>query len=428
VRTAEPLAVEGGRPVRQAPLEFARGAALLGAEERAAVLEVLDSGSLFRYYGPRLLAKVADFEQALAELTRTAHAIATSSGTAALRAALAALGVGCGDEVIVPSCTFIATVNAVVVAGAVPVFAEVDDSLGLDASDVAARITPRTAAVIAVHLENVACDLDPLLAATGEAGIPLIEDAAQALGVEYHGHPVGSIGAMGAFSFQLEKNATSGEGGAVTTSDAHLYLRAARYQDQGGQFVTSHMGERGRDLDVPFVGENLRMTEIAGAIAGVQLTKLPGLLEAMRANRRRLAEAIGEVAWIGENGGLVPRRIPDPDGEGGSSLSWFLPNADVARRFARALRAEGVPCTQLYRGQPVYLTPAILERRTASQKGGPWHCAEHPTAVEYHPGLCPRTEDLLSRSLTVPVGPRWSPDDCADVAEAVHKVATHLLG
>ena len=422
MRSAEPLALDGGRPVRDKPLEFSRGAALLGAEERAAVLDVLDSASLFRYYGPRLLGKVAEFEQSLAKLVGATHAVATSSGTAALRTALAALGVGCGDEVIVPAFTFIATVNAVVVAGAVPVFAEVDDSLGLDAADVAARITPRTAAVIAVHLENVACDLDVLLSRTDAAGIPIIEDAAQAMGVVYRGRPVGSIGALGAFSLQLEKNATSGEGGAVTTSDPDLYLRAARYQDQGGQFVTSHMGERGGDLDVPFVGENLRMTEIAGAIAGVQLTKLPGLLDAMRANRRILATTIGTVD------GMVPRRVPDEEGEGGSSLTWFLPGADPARRFGKALRAEGVPCAQLYRGEPVYLTPAILARRTASGKGGPWHCAEHPTTIEYRAGLCPQTEALVARSLTVPVGPRWTPADCADVAEAVHKVARHVLG
>ncbi len=422
MRSAEPLALDGGRPVRDKPLEFSRGAALLGAEERAAVLDVLDSASLFRYYGPRLLGKVAEFEQSLAKLVGATHAVATSSGTAALRTALAALGVGCGDEVIVPAFTFIATVNAVVVAGAVPVFAEVDDSLGLDAADVAARITPRTAAVIAVHLENVACDLDVLLSRTDAAGIPIIEDAAQAMGVVYRGRPVGSIGALGAFSLQLEKNATSGEGGAVTTSDPDLYLRAARYQDQGGQFVTSHMGERGGDLDVPFVGENLRMTEIAGAIAGVQLAKLPGLLDAMRANRRILATTIGTVD------GMVPRRVPDEEGEGGSSLTWFLPGADTARRFGKALRAEGVPCAQLYRGEPVYLTPAILARRTASGKGGPWHCAEHPTTIEYRAGLCPQTEALVARSLTVPVGPRWTPADCADVAEAVHKVARHVLG
>jgi len=421
MQTADRLAIDGGTPVRQTFLDFSRGAGLLGDEERAVVLEVLESRSLFRYYGSHLLGRVSEFEAALAEFTGTDHAVATSSGTAALRCALASLGVGCGDEVIVPAFTFIATVNAVVVADAVPVFVEVDDSLGLDHADVAAKLTSRTAAVVAVHLENVACDLDPILAAIAPAGVPLIEDAAQAMGVSYMGRQVGSVGALGAFSFQLDKNVTAGEGGALTTNDERLYLRAARYQDQGGQFVTSHMGERGGELDEPFVGENLRMTEIAGAIVGVQLRKLPRLLDCLRANCRRVAGSIGDVD------GMRARRIPDPEGQGGSSLTWFLPDAEVARRFARALLAEGVPCAQMYRGKPVYANPAILDRRTASMKGGPWHCAEHPTAVEYHMGLCPRTEDLAARSLIVPIGPRWSPGDCKQVADAVLKVASHLL-
>ncbi len=421
MKAPDRLAVDGGTPVRESFLDYSKGAGLLGDEERAAVLGVLESRSLFRYYGPELLGRVAEFETALAEFTGTEHAVATSSGTAALRCALAALGVGCGDEVVVPAFTFIATVNAVVVAGAVPVFAEIDDSLGLDPTDLASRLTPRTAAVLAVHLENVPSDLDPILAAAGRAGVPVIEDAAQAMGVSYLGRRVGSIGTLGAFSFQLEKNVTTGEGGAVTTNDERLYLRAARYQDQGGQFVTAHGGERGGELDQPFVGENLRMTEIAGAIGGVQLRKLPGMLDSLRANCRLVADSIGEVE------GMLPRRIPDPEGCGGSSLTWFLPDSEVARRFARALLAEGVACGQMYRGKPVYANPAILDRRTASMKGGPWHCAEHPTDVEYRLGLCPRTEELVARSLIVPIGPQWSPGDCKQVAEAVLKVASHLL-
>lgn len=419
--TLQRLAVDGGEPVITTTLDFSKGAGMLGDEERAAVLEVLESRSLFRYYGPRLLGKVAEFEQALARATGTEFAVATSSGTAALRCALAALGVGCGDEVIVPSFTFIATVNAVVVAGAVPVFAEIDDSLGLDPADVAAKVSERTAAVLAVHLENVACDLDPLLAETERAGIPLIEDAAQAMGVSYRGRKVGSLGAAGAFSLQLEKNVTTGEGGALVTSDDQLYLRAARYQDQGGQFVTSHMRERGGELDEPFVGENLRMAEIAGAIAGVQLGKLPGLLGRLRANCARVAGAVGTIEP------MVPRRVPDPEGAGGSSLTWFLPDADLARRFTKALRAEGVPCAQMYGGKPVYANRAILERRTATLKGGPWHCGEHPSAVEYRMGMCPVTEELVGRSVIVPIGPAWSPAECDLVAEAVNKVAAGVL-
>jgi 8-amino-3,8-dideoxy-alpha-D-manno-octulosonate transaminase len=421
MRTAEQLAVDGGTPVRSTMLPYGKGAALLGDEERAAAIEVLDSRSLFRYYGPHLLKRTAGFESAVCGSLGARHAVATSSGTGALRAALAALGVGCGDEVIVPAFTFVATVNAVVVAGAVPVFAEVDESLGLDADDVAAKVSPRTVAVVPVHIENVACDLDPLLDVTARNGLAVLEDAAQSMGATYRGRAVGTIGDMGAFSLQLEKNVTAGEGGVVVTDDERLYLRAARYQDQGGQFFTSHGGGRGAELAEPFVGENLRMTEIAAAIAGVQLGRLPGLLDGLRANKVRILDAVGTVD------GLERRHLPDPAGDGGSSITWFTPGAAIAERFVAALLAEGVPCTRMYAGLPVYATPAVLERRTASGKGGPWHCAEHPCQVEYRMGMCPRTEDLAARAITVGVGVAYDAQDCADAAAAITKVAAHVM-
>lgn len=415
------LAIDGGAPIRTEPLRPAKGLGLFGDEEREAALRVLESRSLFRYYGPDLQNEVAGLEASVCEALGARHAVAVSSGTAALRVALAAAGVGCGDEVVVPSFTFIATVNAVVVAGAVPVFAEVDDTLGLDVADVASKITDRTAAVIAVHLENEPCDLDGLQALLADRPITLIEDTAQAMGATYHGRALGTIGDLGCFSLQLDKNVTAGEGGVVTTDDDRLFLRAARYQDQGGQFVTSHGGGRGDDLDESFVGENLRMTELAGAIAHAQFRKLPGLLDRMRANRRRIAEAVGDIP------GMQRRRSLDPDGGGGSSLTWFLPTPALAKRFAKALIAEGVPAGQFYGGRPVYLSPSILEKRTATNKGGPWHCAEHPTDAEYHAGLCPRTEELVARNLIVPVGAGYSSDDCGDVAAAIAKVASVLL-
>lgn len=420
MRTIDKLAVDGGTPVRTTPLPTGKGLAVFGDEERAAALEVLESRSLFRYYGPNLLGKVSAFEAAARELLGATHAVATSSGTAALRVALAALGVGCGDEVIVPSFTFIATVNAVVCAGAVPVFAEVDDSLGLDAGDVESRITERTAAIIVVHLENTAADMEPLLAVARRRGLPVIEDTAQSMGAAYRGRALGTLGDLGAFSLQLEKNITSGEGGLVTTEDERLYLRAARYQDQGGQFITSHGGGRGDDAE-PFVGENLRMTELAGAIATVQLGRLPDLLARMRANKRRIVSALGEVP------GLKPRRIPDPDGDGASSITWFLPTADQAKRFLKAMWAEGVPSAPFYGGRPVYAHPSILEKRTASGKGGPWNCAEHPCRVEYRMGMCPRTEELVARNVIVGCGAAYSEADCDDVAAAVRKVATAII-
>lgn len=415
------LAVDGGVPMCAQPLVAGRGAALLGAEERDAVLAVLESRSLFRYYGPDLQRRAEAFEAALRASLGVGHAVAVSSGTAALRAALAAVGAGCGDEVIVPAVTFVATVNAVVSCGAVPVFADVDESLNMDPRSVDALIGERTVAVMPVHLENVACDMDALLAVARRRGVAVIEDAAQALGATYRGRALGTLGDLGCFSLQLEKNVTSGEGGAVVGDDPALLLRAARYQDQGGQFVTGHGGSRGGELDAPFCGENLRMSELVAAVAEVQLRRLPSVLAGLRANRRRILDAVGALD------GLVPRGAHDPEGDGGSSITWYAPSAELARRFVAALQAEGVPSVQMYGGLPVYATPSILQRRTASMKGGPWHCAEHPARVTYAMGMCPVAEDLLARSVTVGVGAQWSAQDCDGVAAALGKVASHLL-
>jgi dTDP-4-amino-4,6-dideoxygalactose transaminase len=415
------LAIDGGTPVRRGRLPLGRGVALLDEEEVAAAIEVVRSRSLFRYYGPDLQRRVEAFEKALGEQLGTTHVVATSSGTAALRCALAALGVGCGDEVVVPAFTFIATVNAVVSMSAVPVFAEVDDSLNLDPTRLEEAISDRTVALVPVHLENVGADMDPIMAIARRRGIGVIEDTAQSMGSSYKGRALGTIADLGAFSLQLEKNVTSGEGGAVCAANEGLWLRAARFQDQGGQFVTSGGDERGDGLDEPFLGENLRMTEVAGAIAEVQLRRLPDLLAAMRANKRRILDAVGDVP------GLRVRRAPDPDGDGSSSITWFAPSAEIAQRTVLALRAEGVPAVQFYDGKPVYANEALRAQRTASNKGGPWHCAEHPSRITYEMGMCPQTEALVSRNVTIGVGARFSAADCDDVAAAIVKVAAALV-
>jgi len=421
VSTQDALAIDGGTPVRTEPLDFSKGAALLGAEEADALRSVIARRSLFRYKDTSAAGTVAQFERAACALLECRYAVAVANGTAALRCALAALGVGCGDEVIVPAFTFVATVNAVVAAGAVPVFAEIDASLGLDPSDLDAQITDRTRAIVAVHLENVACDLDAVLAVAQRRRVVVVEDAAQSFGATYHGRALGTFGALGAFSLQQEKNITAGEGGMVATDDETLYVRAARFQDQGGQFVTSYASARGEELTEGFVGENLRMGELAGAVAGVQLARLAGILTSLRSNKARIVAAVGDID------GLTRRTRPDPAGDGSSSVTWFLPDPTIAKRFAAALRAEGIPCAQMYRGRPVYLNAAVLARRTASGKGGPWACAAHPTDRAYGPGLCPRTEALVARSVIVPVGVGYRADDCDDVASAVRKVAFGLL-
>jgi 8-amino-3,8-dideoxy-alpha-D-manno-octulosonate transaminase len=185
--------------------------------------------------------------------------------------------------------------------------------------------------------------------------------------------------------------------------------------------VTSYGVERGAELAEPFCGENLRMTEVAGAIAGAQLRKLPGIIEACRTNRRKILDTLGPLD------GLELRHSHDPDGDGGSSITLFAPTPELARTFVKALRAEGIPSAQMYEGRPVYANPAILAKRTATGKGGPWNCAEHPTSVSYAVGMCPVTEELVARSFVVGVGASFSPEDCEDVATAVAKVGSHLL-
>jgi 8-amino-3,8-dideoxy-alpha-D-manno-octulosonate transaminase len=386
--------------VRSDPLDYGKGASLIGEEERAAVDRVMQSRSLFRYYGPDLQGTVADFEASVCRQLGVDYAVAVSSGTAALRCALAALGIGAGHRVAVPAFTFIATVNAVVACGATPVFADVDETLNLDP----ARIPSGVDAVVHVHIENVATE--PVL-----GGVPVIEDAAQAFGASVNGRHAGTMGAVGCFSLQLEKNITAGEGGVVTTNDEALYLRASRYQDQGGQFVTSYASSRGDELTEPFAAENLRMGELAGAVAGVQLGRLPAILDALRASKRRLLDAVGVID------GLTPRRVPDAGGDGSSSCMWFLPDQPTAKRFVRGLLAEHIPCAQMYRGEPVYWNPAVLARRTATGTGD-W-IAER--------GMLPATEALVARNVIVPIGVRYTERDCDEIAATIAKVADEVL-
>jgi 8-amino-3,8-dideoxy-alpha-D-manno-octulosonate transaminase len=263
-----------------------------------------------------------------------------------------------------------------------------------------------------VHIENVVTE--PVL-----SGPPVIEDAAQAFGATLHGRAAGSMGALGCFSLQLEKNITAGEGGLLVTHDELLHLRATRYTDQGGQFVTGRGTRRGTDVDEPFVGENLRMTEIAGAIAGVQLSRLPGVLAAMRTAKAKV------LAGVGDRDGLVLRTAHDPEGDGGSSCIWYAPSPDLAASFVTALQHEGIPAAQIYGGLPVYANPAYLARRTATPKRSPWR--SHPVDMSYSLGMCPVGEDLASRAVGLAIGPGYTASDVDDVIEAVTKVADALL-
>ncbi|MDQ4100168.1 MAG: DegT/DnrJ/EryC1/StrS family aminotransferase, partial [Chloroflexota bacterium] len=415
--STETLAIHGGPKAVTRPLNRYKGAAAIGDEEKRAVMEVLESRSLFRYYGPDLRYKVAGFEAAFARYLDVPYVAACSSGTAALRIALAALGVGAGDEVIVPAVTFIASVGAVVAQGALPIFAEVDEFLTLDPLAIEPLLTERTRAIMPVHLNGIACDMDGIMQVARRHGIAVVEDTAQACGSFYKERRLGTIGDIGAFSFQLEKNITSGEGGAISTADEELYKRAVKYSDQGGQFPIQSGGIRDLVGGEPFLGENLRMTEIAGAILGCQLERLDGMLQRLERARQLVLQGIRDLPLhFGPSDASRDRHA--------LGVGFSLAHATQARSFVEALQAEGVPAGLVYGGKPVYANRQIIEQRTLT-RSCPFYCSctDH-RRVSYSLGMCLRTEDLLGRYVGVGLGPWYDDQDLGDIVHGIRKVAT----
>jgi 8-amino-3,8-dideoxy-alpha-D-manno-octulosonate transaminase len=394
-------AVAATRPA--ARYEAARGLALWDENEENAALEVLRSRSPFRYYGPNLLHRTDLFEAELAEMVGVEHAVAVSSGTAALACGLIGMGIPEGAEVIIPAVTFVACVNAVVWARGTPVFANVDESLCLDPQTLEPLITDRTWAVMPVHLSQAAADLDPVIALCRDRGVRVLEDAAQAAGASYRGRRLGGIGDAGAFSFQLEKNITAGEGGALVTDDPEIYDRVLRYQDQGGQFTTSTGRTRHASDAPPFTGVNLRMSETAAAILRVQLRRLDPMLERMRAVVGRVKEEVADL-------GLPWRPVPDEAGTGGD-LSLSTASRVQARAWVAGLEALGIPARVPYAGQPVYRSAAVLEGRTA------WG-NEFPK-----PRRCVPSERIVGRAVTVDLGAAMTDADVDYLIGALRGVA-----
>ena len=335
------LAVDGGAPARQRPdPPMYPGGMLIDREEEQAVLEVVRAKRLFRYYGPgETSSKAAELEQAFAAHMGAEHALAVTSGTAALICGLQGIGVGPGDEVILPAYTWIASAEAVLAVGAVPVMAEVDETLSLDPQDVEARITPYTKAIMPVHMRGCPCRMDELMAVARGHGLKVIEDTAQADGGSYKGKRLGSIGDVGCFSLQFNKIITSGEGGMVLTNDEEVWKRAVMFHDVSG-------GRRYRFPEPEILwGINFRMPELLAAVALVQLGRLDGLIDAMRARKRMLRAGIEPVA---RRKGISFRASVDAEGDAAVALVFLVDSPPTAARVTEALRAENISASVLY--------------------------------------------------------------------------------
>lgn len=416
--SVKPLALYGGEPAIKEPLPpMYPGGLRISVEEEEAVLEVLREQRLFRYYGPKPgPSKVAELEQAFSQYMGTRYAVAVTSGTAALMCGLAALGIGPGDEVIIPAYTWIATASAVAALGAVPVIAEVDESLTLDPADVEAKVTPYTRAIIPVHMRGLPCQMNILSELARRHGLKVLEDTAQATGASFQKRRLGTWGDVGAFSLQFNKIITSGEGGVVITDDETLYRRVQMYQDVVGGLRNNI------PVDQIFLGINFRMPELLGAVALVQLRRLDALLAAMRARKARLVESLAPVI---KSKGITLPTVHDPEGDAAIALILMMPSADLAQEISRALNAEGVPSYTLYVPGKVdyhvylYWAP-IMNQRAWSPQAGPWK--RHPRPVEYAPDMCPRTLDLLGRAVHLDVSPELTNSQMEEICEAVEKV------
>jgi 8-amino-3,8-dideoxy-alpha-D-manno-octulosonate transaminase len=384
------------------------GAWSIDEAEAQSVAEVLEAQTLFRHYGPRVLGKARAFEKAFAAKTGTQFALGVSSGTGALVVALVGLEIGHEDEVIMPSYPWIANPCAVVLVGAVPVIAEIDESLNLDPTDIERHITPRTKAIMVVHTSGVPADMDGIMAVARKHGLKVLEDGAQSCGARFHGKRIGSFGHAGAFSFQTNKIMTTGEGGAMTTSDPVVYERAIRYHDLGGVREQFEIEAKGKG----FFGSNYRMNEMTGAVALEQLKKLDGIIEAMRANKAEITEGIRGLP------GLTLRKIPDPAGDAGAMLTFFAPDADSSDRLVKALAEEHLPCGRAYGGKTLYdLWPDHFEQWLTERKTR----GARALKQSYTSGLCPRSESILKRALSISITPNLKASHIARAIDGIRK-------
>ena len=387
------LAIDGGTPVREAMLPYGRQ--WVDEADIQAIVEVLRSDWLTT--GP----KVAEFEQAFAECVGAREAVAVSNGTAALHAAMYAVGIGPGDEVIVPPMTFAASANCVVFQSGTPVFADVDpDMLLLDPAQVEAKIAPCTKAIIAVDYTGQACDYDTLRAIADRHGLTLVADACHALGGSYKGRPVGSLADLNVFSFHPVKHITTGEGGMITTDVPELARRMRVFRNHG---ITSDYHQREQQgswfYEMVHLGYNYRLTDFQCALGRSQLDKLPGRVTRRQTIARRYDAAFAEIP------GVRPLGVQDYVSHAYHlyviRLAVTQLQATRAEVFA-ALRAEGIGVNVHY--IPVHLHPFYQKRFGTG------------------PGMCPAAEAAYEQIITLPIFPRMSDEDVDDVIAAIRKV------
>ena len=398
------------------------GSELIGKEEAKEVMDVLETGVYTRYnfdVERKGVFKVREFEQAFASYLGAGYTLGVTSGSAALKVALTALDVGPGDEVIVPAFDFIATYEAVLEAGAIPVMADIDDSLNLDPDDIEARITPSTKCVIPVHMCGAAAEIDRIIAVAKRHKLSVLEDNAQACGGSYRGKKLGTFADMGILSFDYYKTLTTGEGGMVLTNDKTLYNRSDWYHDHGHDHnPVVGRGDEGRSI----LGFNFRMNEFQGAVGLAQLRKLDYMIAEQRAHKAALKAALAGVKGIGF------RKLFDPDGDSATFLGFNLPDEKTAKRFQKLL-AERHVGTIYYFDNKWHYAPRwehLLARATANSKQFPFTNPMNRREVAYRVEDIPHAEEVMRRTLFMIIPVTMPAGKMAETVEAIDTAGREL--
>ncbi len=394
----------------------------IGQEEIDAVTRVLKSGQLFRYRGGEN-GEVSAVEKMMVEQLGCDYALAVTSGTAALICGLVGLGIGPGDEVIVPAYTWLASAGAVLSVGAIPVLAEIDATLTLDPVDFEQRIGPRTKAVMPVHMGGRPCNMDAIMTLAAKHGLKVLEDSCQAVGGSYKGRRLATIGNAGAFSFNQFKIIACGEGGVLLTSERKIFERALYYHDMGCSF-REHAGHLNEE---PFLGHNFRMNDLLGAVLRVQFGRLDGILERLRKRQRWLLDAVRSA-----DSGLCVLPSNDPTGDCGTFGSFLFRSAEDRLRVAgrvRELCPEVRMDSPIDSGLHVYTNwKTLLEGRAGHHPAvNPFRLRENRDCrLEIKPTDCPKTLEILARTGAIAIGIDWTREHCEGIAASLCRAACEL--
>ncbi|HEY8510824.1 MAG TPA: DegT/DnrJ/EryC1/StrS family aminotransferase [Cyclobacteriaceae bacterium] len=395
------------------------GTELFGAEERKEVNDVLETGILFRYNHEaqrKNIWKAREFEAEVRKVTGAKYAHAVSSGSTAVSCALAASGIGAGDEVIVPPFTYIATIEAVLFCGALPVFAEIDETLCLSPEGIRAAITPRTKAVLLVHMCGGMASMDEIMAICREHNLTLVEDAGQAFGASYKGTSVGLFGKCGSYSFDFFKIATAGEGGVMVTNDETCYKLADSYADHGHD----HIGDNRGMENHPILGFNYRISELHAAVGLAQTRKVPHIREVNRKHKQILQEELSSVEGIGFS------HLPDPSGDSATFLNLLLPDPKVAERVVEDLRHNNVGgFNYWYTNMYHFINQWNHLKELKSAAPLPIHLLKAPQ--DYMALKLPKSQEVVGRLISFGIRVTWTEQEIKALATSIKKSVQKVL-